>query len=900
MPGEEAECSLCKGKAKAPEVRIAPGAVIGDFAVVRELGRGGNGIVYLARQISLDRPVALKILQDKYVQDKEFVENFIREARAAARISHPNIVQAYAVGEDDGIYYFAMEFIDGETMKQVLKHDKSVPAKRAAEIVADIANAIDCAWSEQKLVHQDIKPDNIMLTKRGQAKLADLGLARIASVEAGFGNDDDEVMGTPQYISPEQLTGVPTDIRSDIYSLGASFYHMVTGRFPYVGKDGNEIARQHVEGTLTQPISVVRELPPEINRIIVKMMAKDITQRYQSGKEVAADLEKFLHPAAPAAPAAPTTQLGGVRAAEGPKLGESRQAASKLSPQSSGLQQGGPKIAPSTVMPKPEAAADAEAEAEAAVKPTVVKPSIVIKHPAPKPAAAAPAAAAPAEGTPAAAVPGADVVGSGATPPGIKPPDAKKPGMGLKSVDEDEKRAAPPMVTAIDKMIEDGPKKDYSWIKKTVKIILFILIPILFLAGLAAGAYFLDKSGKTPEKMKPYQDKVLVFLRLKASDAAGSATKQTAPTPVKPEVAAATKPLPPPPPPPKPKPVTRPEYLAGVDQLLAFLQGNPQDELGFLERADDFFIRFPRPQTPEEKTSVDRILEIYGRTDNRLRIVPARQAAQAAQEKAIAGRKAAAEAKTREEQERQAAQQAAVDKIAASSQQTAQTIAARDRELYEALKTRTEEYRVEMAALQKTMICQFFDQLDAPEDKIWRELNTQVAAKKTNLPVNATPDEKAVTDALIKLSGELNAEYGKCRELYNILYTPAKISQLNVELPRRQLVVVQSFADGVIRARTGAGEPLDLPMSNLGFRRRLLGRLERKFQFEHAEFYYALLFKDIYRLPPDRVPSPFLKENLRPMLEIWLGERWKLADEAGRDALRKQFGELPEFQKIAQ
>lgn len=893
MPGEEAECSLCKGKAKAPETRIAPGAVIGDFAVVRELGRGGNGIVYLARQISLDRPVALKILQDKYVQDKEFVENFIREARAAARISHPNIVQAYAVGEDDGIYYFAMEFIDGETMKQVLKHDKSVPAKRAAEIVVDIANAIDCAWSEQKLVHQDIKPDNIMLTKRGQAKLADLGLARIASVEAGFGSDDDEVMGTPQYISPEQLTGVPTDIRSDIYSLGASFYHMVTGRFPYVGKDGNEIARQHVEGTLTQPISLVRELPPEINRIIVKMMDKDINRRYQSGKEVADDLEKFLHPAAPAAPAAPTSQLGGVRGAEGPKLGESRHAESKLSPQSSGLQQGGPKIAPSTVMPKPAEAADG-----GAVKPTVVKPSIVIKHPAPKPAAAAPAASAtPAEGAP---PPAAEaVVGNGATPPGIKPPEAKKPGMGLKSADEDEKRAAPPMVAAIDKMIEEGPKKDYSWIRKTVKIALFVLIPILFLAGLTAGAYFLDKSGKTPEKMKPYQDKVLVFLHLKAEAASSSAAAPKKTTPEKPVATTPVKPLPPPPPP-KPKPVTRPEYLAGVDQLLAFLQGNPQDELGFLERADDFFIRFPRPRTPEEKTSVDRILEIYGRTDNRLRIVPARQAAQAAQEKAIAGRKAAAEAKAREEQDRRAAQQAAVDKINASSQQTAQTIAERDRELYEALKARTEAYRVEMAALRKTMICQFFDQLDAPEDKIWRDLNTQVAAKKTNLPVNATPDEKTVTDELVKLNADLNAEYGKCRELYNILYTPAKISQLNVELPRRQLVVVQSFADGVIRARTGAGEPLDLPMSNLGFRRRLLGRLERKFQFEHAEFYYALLFKDLYRLAPDRAPSPFLKENLRPMLEVWLGERWKLADEAGRDVLRKQFGELPEFKKIAQ
>ncbi|MBQ7393533.1 MAG: serine/threonine protein kinase, partial [Lentisphaeria bacterium] len=293
-PGQEVECRLCKTMCKAPESAMAPGAVIGDFAIVRELARGGMGIVYLARQISLDRLVALKILQEKYAADSQFVEDFIREARAAARISHPNIVQAYAVGEENGIYYFAMELIDGDTMKGVLKKEQKIAPRKAAEIIRSIADALDFAWTEQKIVHQDIKPDNIMLTRRGQAKLADLGLSRMATGSLDLNADDDEVMGTPQYISPEQLTGMPTDIRSDIYSLGATFYHLVTGEFPYQGKDGNEIARQHVEGTLIPPIEKQPDLPPELNRIIVKMMAKTLEERYQTGAELVDDLKNFL------------------------------------------------------------------------------------------------------------------------------------------------------------------------------------------------------------------------------------------------------------------------------------------------------------------------------------------------------------------------------------------------------------------------------------------------------------------------------------------------------------------------------------------------------------------------------------------------------------------------------
>ena len=251
--GAQTVCPKCGAMVNFPETPTSPGAVIGDFLIEREISKGGMGEVFLARQLSLDRPVALKVLQDRFLNDKEYVESLFREARAAGKINHPNIVQAYAVGEENGIFYFAMEYVRGETFKQILQRQKKLDFMQAAKVVREIASALDAAWREQKLVHQDIKPDNIMLDANGFAKLADLGLARVAGNENRDEEVGDEVMGTPQYISPEQLTGVPTDVRSDIYSLGATLYQFVTGRFPYVADTAEEIARMHVAGNLTPP-----------------------------------------------------------------------------------------------------------------------------------------------------------------------------------------------------------------------------------------------------------------------------------------------------------------------------------------------------------------------------------------------------------------------------------------------------------------------------------------------------------------------------------------------------------------------------------------------------------------------------------------------------------------------
>ena len=288
------KCPVCGDEQEFPQTIPGPGVVVGDFLIEKLLSRGGMGEVFLAKQISLDRPVALKVLQQKHIEDKEYVESLFKEARAAAKLSHPNIVQAYAVGEDNGIFYFAMEYIRGKTFKQILKEEKTIEFTRAATVIRDIARAIGAAWREQKLVHQDIKPDNIMLDANGFAKLSDLGLAKVATGSPDEADDDDKVLGTPQYISPEQLTGVPTDIRSDIYSLGATFYHFVTGRFPYVAKTGDEIARMHIESTLQPPKEVNPALPGKLNDIIVRMMEKDIGKRYQSAEELIADLDAYL------------------------------------------------------------------------------------------------------------------------------------------------------------------------------------------------------------------------------------------------------------------------------------------------------------------------------------------------------------------------------------------------------------------------------------------------------------------------------------------------------------------------------------------------------------------------------------------------------------------------------
>ncbi len=287
--GKAVACTECGCVIAVPRHRYAPGVVIGDFRIISKIGEGAVGTVYYSHQISLDRPAALKVLHTEFAENVNYRERFLQEARTAAKLNHPGIVQAYAVGEDEGDYYFAMECVEGSTLKNVLAHSGSIMLQRAVAIVKQITEALDFAWTNAKMVHRDIKPDNIILTDDGQAKLADLGLAKVGG---DFLNEDSEnVFGTPQYIAPEQLMGEPVDCRTDIYSLGATFYQLITGRYPYTGTDPGDISRKHLYETLTPPNKLVPEIPESVSLLIQAMMAKRPENRYQTPAELLKDLE---------------------------------------------------------------------------------------------------------------------------------------------------------------------------------------------------------------------------------------------------------------------------------------------------------------------------------------------------------------------------------------------------------------------------------------------------------------------------------------------------------------------------------------------------------------------------------------------------------------------------------
>jgi serine/threonine-protein kinase len=268
---------------------------IKGYEILTKLGQGGMGAVFKARQKSLDRMVALKILAPHLAKDKVYVERFLREARAVAKLNHPNIIQGIDVGESDRHYYFAMEFVDGPTVADVLRSDGPLDEKRALRITLEIAQALENAY-EHGLVHRDVKPDNIMLTAGGEAKLCDLGLAKSASAsEPGATNSSRVVMGTPHYISPEQAKGEQDiDTRADIYSLGATLFHMLTGRTPFEGTSPPVIMTKHLTDLVDDPCDLVPDLSEDVALLINKMMAKHRDDRYETPTDHIADIKAVM------------------------------------------------------------------------------------------------------------------------------------------------------------------------------------------------------------------------------------------------------------------------------------------------------------------------------------------------------------------------------------------------------------------------------------------------------------------------------------------------------------------------------------------------------------------------------------------------------------------------------
>ncbi len=270
------------------------GAQIPGYQIIKQLGAGAMARVFLAKQISLDRMVAIKVLPQKFTNNPDFVARFYAEGKAAAKLNHPNIVQAFDVGKSGEYHYFVMEFVDGRTVFDDITEKGVYSEEDAVRIGIECAKALDHAH-KQGFIHRDVKPKNIMMADKGNgSKLADMGLARALSDVEAAEAEAGKAYGTPYYISPEQIRGeVDVDARADIYSLGATLYHMVTGQVPFDGANPSTVMHKHLKNALIPPDHLNKELSSGISEVIEVCMAKDRTKRYASAADLLEDLQSI-------------------------------------------------------------------------------------------------------------------------------------------------------------------------------------------------------------------------------------------------------------------------------------------------------------------------------------------------------------------------------------------------------------------------------------------------------------------------------------------------------------------------------------------------------------------------------------------------------------------------------
>ena len=279
-----------------PNVEHSP--AIDGYEIIRKLGEGGMGCVWLARQTSLDRLVAIKVLPTALALNKKLVERFRREALATAKLNHPNIVSAIDVGlqkrtHEPDLYYFVIEYVDGQSVDEIIHSAGKVAPMRATQIAIKVAAGLGHAWTEAGIVHRDIKPANILITRADEVKVADLGLAR-SSYESADLTTAGLAIGTPHYASPEQALGkAEIDARSDIYGLGATLFHMLTGRVPFEGESGPAVMARHVNEDAPPCTELDPLIPKGLSAIVAKMLKRDPAERYQTPGELRTDLERF-------------------------------------------------------------------------------------------------------------------------------------------------------------------------------------------------------------------------------------------------------------------------------------------------------------------------------------------------------------------------------------------------------------------------------------------------------------------------------------------------------------------------------------------------------------------------------------------------------------------------------
>ena len=271
---------------------ITRGQKINDrYQIIRSIGEGGMANVYLAHDMILDRDVAVKILRGDLADDEKFVRRFQREAIAASSLSHPNIVEMYDVGEDNGKYYIVMEYVEGKTLKSLIKKRGALTLPEVIDIMQQLTSAISCAH-DSNIIHRDIKPQNVLIKEDGIVKITDFGIAM--ALNSNELTQTNSVMGSVHYLPPEQANGKGATLKSDIYSLGIVMFELLTGKLPFRGENAVEIAIKQMKNQIPSVCSINENIPQSVENVILKACAKNPKNRYNTVKEMYADIETCL------------------------------------------------------------------------------------------------------------------------------------------------------------------------------------------------------------------------------------------------------------------------------------------------------------------------------------------------------------------------------------------------------------------------------------------------------------------------------------------------------------------------------------------------------------------------------------------------------------------------------